>query len=370
MNCPLSIILRTAPHFRARIWLCFLTIAFSVSAQNQPSTTQTNGLSSDRVLVILDISAGMQKRSENLQRVVSQLFSSGFNGQVRRGDTIGMWTYNDTLHTGEFPLQRWSPQSARQITSVAAQFAQNQRYSKQSSLAPVMAQLTNIVADSDRITVVLVSDGSVSLAGTPFDSQIAEAFKLNASEQLRQAMPFVTVLRAVKGEFIGFKVNTPPWPTEYPAFPPEAIVAAPEPTNPPAAKVESPKPAPPSEPTAASVETNHPPTATTNPPALADSKPAPAEPVTNPLPTAAPGLPRPTSNVVKLPAPSTNIAKASAPATALPVSKPAGSSSIIPIVVGGTALVGLAMLCLALLRRARQPTRVSLITQSMNKNRK
>ena len=180
---------------RALFLLCLVAMAFRASAQNPPpGTNPTNRPSSDRYLVILEISSAMQKRATNVQDVIGQLFSSGFNGQLHRGDTIGMWTYNDSLHTGAFPLQRWTPQTVRQITSVAAQFTQNQRYSKRSSLSPVMAQLTNIVADSDRITVILVSDGSESLAGTPFESQISDAFKHNGEEQRRRAMPFVTVL--------------------------------------------------------------------------------------------------------------------------------------------------------------------------------
>ena len=374
MNCSPLICRHIALHVRVLLWLCFVTIAISGSAQNPPRTaTQTNELSTDRLLVILDISSGMQKRSENMQRVISQMFSSGFNGQLRRGDTIGMWTYNDSLHTGEFPLQRWTPQSARQVTSLAVQFAQNQRYANQSSLAPVMVQLTNVVADSDRITVVLVSDGSSTPAGTPFDAQIAEAFKLNMAEQLKQAMPFVTVLRAVKGEFVGFKVNTPPWPIEFPDFPPDLVIATPEPTNPPVAKIESLKPVEPvatNEPKSTSVETNYQTSTNTNPPVVVESKPTPPEPATNPSPIVAPGLPPPTPTVAQPLPPPTNTATASAQATDLPGSEPAGVSSIIPFVIGSVALVGLGILCLALLQRSRRPTRVSLITRSMNKDRK
>ena len=375
MNCSLPIIRPLTLRLCALFWLCLATIATSVSAQNPPLTaTQTNQLSTDRLLVILDISSNMQRRSENMQRIIGQIFSSGFGGQVRRGDTIGMWTFNDSLHTGEFPLQRWSPQAARQITSLAAQFAQNQRYSKLSTFPPVMAQLTNVIADSDRITVILLSDGSALPAGTPFDAEIAATFRLNADEQRRQAMPFVTVLRAVKGEFVGFKVSMPPWPIEYPAFPPEPTIAAPQPTNAPTAKTENPKPIAPVQtngPTSESVETNHPTPIITNQPVVVETKLTPPETVTNPSPTVATSLPSPATNTTKAPPPSrTNPPTAIAPATPLPISKPERDSSTIPIIVGGIALVGLGILCLALLQRSRRPKRVSLITRSMNKDRK
>ena len=103
-----------------------------------------------------------------------------------------------------------------------------------------MAQLTSVVADSDKITVILISDGSEPLAGTPFDVQIAEAFRLNAAEQRKQAMPFITVLRAAKGKFVSLRVNTPPWPFELPPYPGETVPVAPPvattPTNAPTAQ--------------------------------------------------------------------------------------------------------------------------------------
>ena len=372
MKCSLQNSRAFTFHFRALLWLCFASMAGF--AQNQPPmAVQTNQLSADRLLVILDISSNMQRRSENTQRIIGQIFSSGFSGQVRRGDTIGMWTFNDSLHTGEFPLQRWSPQAAQQITSLAAQFTQNQRYSKLSKWSPVMTQLTNVIADSDRITVILLSDGSALPAGTPFDAEIAAAFRLNADEQRRQTMPFVTVLRAVKGEFVGFKVSMPPWPIEYPAFPPEPIVAAPQPTNPPLAQIESSKPVVPvatNEPKSAKVETNLPSPTITPPPTVVESKPKPVEPVSNPpvaLATNSPSLVTNASRATPFP---TNIAKVSASPMHSPTNKPAESSSIIPLVIGGIALVGLAVLCLALLQRARRVTSVSLITRSMNKDRK
>ena len=62
-----------------------------------------------------------------------------------------------------------------------------------------------------------------ALTGTPYDAQIAEAYRTNAADQRKQQMPFLTVLRAAKGKFIGFTVNTPPWPVEFPKFPAEPV---------------------------------------------------------------------------------------------------------------------------------------------------
>ena len=379
MNCFPQIKQPTRALFRTILCLCFVATTLPGLAQTRQASGPTNQLSSERFLLILDISSAMQKRATNVLRTVGQVFASGFYGQLHRGDTIGMWTYNDTLHTGEFPLQRWTPQSFRQITSLAVQFTQNQRYSKRSNLSPVMAQLTNVVAGSEKITVILLSDGSESLTGTPFDEQISDAFKLNADEQRRQAMPFVAVLRAVKGKFVSFKVSTPPWPIEIPAFPVEPVAANPEHTNSPPAKVENSKPVTPvavAEPKPTSTEINNPtPTppipAVTNPPALVESKPTPAETSTNPPPAVTTTPPPLITNIAKTDFPPTNVAEASSPPQEMPLGKPARNLPSAPILVGaGIVLAGLAIVCVALLRRSRETTHVSLITRSMNKDRK
>ena len=38
-------------------------------------------------------------------------------------------------------------------------FLKSRKYEKTARLAPVIAQLKNVVADSDKITVLLISDG-------------------------------------------------------------------------------------------------------------------------------------------------------------------------------------------------------------------
>ena len=357
---------------RARFWtglilsVCLMALSLSGHAQTSPPG-RINRPTPGRYLIIIETSAAMQKRSTNVLRSVDQLLTSSLAGQLHRGDTIGMWTYNNELHAGAFPLQRWTPTAGKEIMLATVQFVHELTYSKQARLAPVMTQLTKVVADSDKITVILISDGSESPTGTPFDRQIAEAFKLNNAEQRRQAMPFVTILRAAKGEFVSFKVNTPPWPIELPAYPGEPASVTPAPTEitppPPKAKVTAPvKPVTPavvSEPLPVTPHTN---SSATNVVAVAVELP------TNPAPT-----------VVAAPPPApTNITPAANPTPVLPpepaTAATAGAENkmpVIPILIGaGIVLVGITILSLALLKRSRPPPRVSLITRSMNKGPK
>src|SRR5689334_16659499 len=80
----------------------------------------------NRFLLIVETSSPMQKRSAGLASTVDQIVRSGFQGQARPGDTIGIWTYNETLTAGEFPLQTWSKDGAKHISGGMLAFLADQ----------------------------------------------------------------------------------------------------------------------------------------------------------------------------------------------------------------------------------------------------
>jgi hypothetical protein len=218
-------------------------LTYSLAAQTTvPKTNAPPKPVTERFLLIVDTSAAMKKRAAKVEQVVGNLFAGGLGEQLHRGDTIGVWTYTDDLQAGQFPLQRWTPQTSGLIAQGIVDFLKSRKYEKTARLAPVIAQMQSVVADSDKITVLLISDGESALTGTPFDVPIAEAYRTNAADQRKQQMPFLTVLRAVKGKFIGFTVNTPPWPVEFPKFPVTPEPATPATTTPKAKLEPAPEP--------------------------------------------------------------------------------------------------------------------------------
>jgi hypothetical protein len=365
---------------------CLLALAFPVYSQTNIITApRTNHSSPERFLIIIEASSDMEKRALNVQRSVGLLLSRTLREELQRGDTIGLWTYDQELHTGKFPLQRWLPTAGKEIILATVQFVQQMHYARQARLDPVMAQLKSLVADSDKLTVILISSGNEAPTGTPFDEQIAEVFKLNVSEQRKQAMPFVTILRSLHGKFVGFKVNTPPWPFEVPAYPVQAetVLPTPAPTNattpakaeaaprPPAAKpiiILQPASAPAertntllpaSSPPAPSVVKSPPTEAPPNPPAVAAVTPPPVE-----MPIAPPPVERTSSPPAQPPSP------VPSPATVAPV-QPAMKTPVVPILIGaGVVVLGISLWCFLLVKRAREQPRVSLISRSMNRDGK
>jgi len=175
----------------------------------------------DRYLLVVETSRSMQRRADAVLQAVQDLLKSGLGGQLRRGDTLGIWTYNESLQAGRFPLQTWSPEAREGITLRTVAFLKEQTYEKQPSFDKVLPALNRLIEHSPLITIILVSSADEPIHGTAFDIQINQFCQKWHDEQQKARMPFATVLRAEDGRLTDFTVNTPPWPVQLPRLPQE-----------------------------------------------------------------------------------------------------------------------------------------------------
>lgn len=214
----------------------------SLVAQTPPPAKPASG----RYLFIVDTSSGMRTRSAALQKTVNNLLASGMNAQLRPGDTIGVWTFNEQLFAGQLPLQQWTPATEQLVASNIVAFLKAGKFEKQARFEAVWPELQPLVRESEKLTILLISDGSQPVSGTPYDRDINEFFKINAGKQKQKRLPLVVALRSYRGKFSGFTLNLPPWPVQLPMFPPEPkTAAAPKPKPPPPVKAPPPPAAPP-----------------------------------------------------------------------------------------------------------------------------
>jgi hypothetical protein len=190
----------------------------SLSAQTTPVSLPAV---SSRYLFIVETSRTMQPRTAGAQRAVRELLASSMRGQLRRGDSLGVWTFNDTLYTGKFPLQKWSLEAKDEIATSVASFVGNQKCEKKADFNPVVPALDKLVRGSDYITIILVTDGEERITGTPYNGQINEFFQLWRDQQRKAQMPFLTILRASHGTITHYAMNTAPWVVEMPPLAPE-----------------------------------------------------------------------------------------------------------------------------------------------------
>jgi len=179
----------------------------------------------NRCLLVVETSRSMQRRSDAVLQTVQEMLKSGLAGQLRRGDTLGVWTYNESLYAGRFPLQTWSPEAQKDIALRVAAFLKGQKYEKRASLDKVLPALKQLIRDSPLITVILISSAEEKMHGTPFDGPINEFYQKWQNDQQKARMPFVTVLRAQDGQLGDFTVNTPPFAVQMPRLPQERQLA-------------------------------------------------------------------------------------------------------------------------------------------------
>ena len=364
------------------------------------------GQSSNRWLFVFNTSSAMRDRVRGVEAVTQDLLTTAMHGNLRNGDTIGIWTYNTELHADEAPLQTWYPDAARSIAQNTLEFLSHHPYEKSASFDDVLANMLRVVNMSDVITVILISDGADPIKGTPFDAQLNRFYKENYRPQKKERMPVITVFRGEKGRMTTNTMNLAPWPVDIPTVPPPIIVkAAPR------------KPAPPAAPAPivpslviigkkAEITTNPPtdipehagelaPPVAVEPKAIAP-KAEVSSPVTSaakteptPPPAAAPAEPArapvvepPTSNgpaiaeAVKIPGTNETAAKWSD----APSPRPAETAAAVPQKsvfsgrnIGIVSVAFAALVCLLLVlaaRNARRAGRASLITRSLDREQK
>lgn len=203
--------------------VCVLLAAVS---QDHPLSAAPNAGAPvpNRWLLILDTAAAMQERAPASLQTLQALLGSGLQGQLRPGDTIGVWTFGEHLHAGQLPLQVWSGERRRQVATNILRFYAAQKYQHQADLDEVVPVMKRIVRESDVITVIIISDGGEDLHGTPFDPQINGVYMAWREQQQQARMPFVTVLRARRGRIISYAVSPAPWNIELPPLPAEVAV--------------------------------------------------------------------------------------------------------------------------------------------------
>jgi hypothetical protein len=332
-------------NFCARIFAALAAAFFSIPTAH---AQQTNGRAlENRFLIVFDTSAEMKKRVPMTKKALDSLFVTGMGGQLQTGDTIGVWTFDQNLRKGEFPLQVWSPDAAAKIDADMGSFATKQRYSKTANYGALQPLLDQLVQGSDRLTVVIFCDGETAMTGTPYDTGINQIFLQRQADQKSARQPFIIVLRAQLGKYAGCTVDFPPAGVDFPDFPPlPPPPPPPVPTNPPPAAPQHVRHI-----SIIMIGTN------------SDEKPTPPKlEVTNSPPPAAPTNAAAETNIAsapeKIPDTQTN---------ALATTENSSFDPNYSMAIGASFLVVAGGLTIFILRRARKNQHFSLITRSMKK---
>jgi hypothetical protein len=367
------------------VWLAFaIVLTASIARAERPAE--------NRFLFVVDTASAMRAYSNIVEQAIVELLNSDMKGELRVGDTIGLWTYSDKLRP-DFPMQVWSKADKNTIVGNVADFLRELRYEKRAHLDKVMPALQQVIKSSQKVTIIFVFDGSGMITGTPFDKDINELQKQYSHELHSAHVPFITVLAARNGAVFDYTINYPglvviphtaaPEPPPPDTNAPVAVEQAPTPPPKPQRKIEiimsgpshvaqaAPKPAP--VPPPVLVETPQPLPASAAPITPVTNILA-ASPATNgatniataPLP---PAITNAATNIAATPVPHVPVAL---PAPTLPPPASVGMSSgtqIALFIMAFSLLTIAVVLVVFLIRRSRAGPQSSLISQSIDRTR-
>ncbi len=362
----------------------------------------------NRFLFIIETTLSMRSRTNGVEEAMMALLNSGLHGELRKGDTLGLWSYGEQLRP-DFPMQVWSEENKGAIAETVQRYLRHLRYERWGHLERVWPAVQRVLAKSERLTVIFIYDGEDTVRGTPFDKDINDLQKHYRREFRSGHLPFVTILAGHYGEFFDYTINYPgsiavphtadPLPPPQTNAPPALAPAAPvEPK--PARRIEivmrgtpAAVPAPPPVAAAPAALTNQ--VVAEAPPAAVPAKPAEPAPPAAPPPqpaapvavqmtngAAAPASPAAPPPPVSAPAPVAPAASAPAPVSPVrPPGPPGPQPGLAPATLASTGAQAALFVCaislltiavalvILLVRRSRGRAHPSLITQSIDRSR-
>jgi hypothetical protein len=196
-----------------------------------------------RWLLVFETSIAMKNCLPATAVEVQNIFISGMSSQLRLADSVGVWTFGKKLRTGDYPLFAWVPRMAASDATDLINFLDRQHYLDSARFGVLRPALKQVIAHSQRLTIVIFCDGLDDFKLTPYDDGINQTFKQLKDGRNKMQQPFVVVVRTQNGEFVGATVNLPPGNLDFPPFPPlpqDLQAAPPNSPSPPAVVVPPP----------------------------------------------------------------------------------------------------------------------------------
>ena len=161
----------------------------------------------NRFLFILETSSGMTKLEHGGRQAVFDLIYSGVDGRMRRGDTYGIWPFNEQVFSGLVPMQTWDPQKKLEQASAVGRYLRTHKYEKEGNFPLLMKQLQSVVRGAQDVNIFIVTDGNTAFAGTLFDQVINAGFEANRAQVQNGKKPLVVTLVARQGAFTAASVT-------------------------------------------------------------------------------------------------------------------------------------------------------------------
>lgn len=202
---------------------CALLLGLAAPTQEKARQVPT----AERFLFVVDTSSSMKRLDAANRQALFDLVYYGLNGRMLPGDTFGIWTFDEDIHTGEFPLQIWNPAQNLELASQAATFLKSRRYKGETRSQPMVGKLMSVIRAVKDVNIFVISDGDAALTGTAVDEAVNASYTAKAGDRRKAKKPFVTTLVARNANIVYGLVTIAGEPIELPPRPaPRSIAKA------------------------------------------------------------------------------------------------------------------------------------------------
>jgi hypothetical protein len=185
----------------------WMVLATAMAAPQPSKPAKPPKPEGNRYLFILETSAGMTRLEHGGRQAIFDLIYSGVDGRMRRGDTYGIWPFNEQVFSGLVPMQTWDPQKRLEQASAVGRYLRTHKYEKEGNFELLMKQIHAVVRGAKDVNIFVVTDGNTPFAGTAFDQVINAGFETNRMQVQTAKKPLVVTLVARQGAFTSASVT-------------------------------------------------------------------------------------------------------------------------------------------------------------------
>ena len=176
-----------------------------------------------RFLIGVDVSYSTARSASAIHGAVKDVISSGFMGQIRPGESYGVWLYSERVQKLGFEVWTGTPNGVA-IQSTLTALARIKPRGR-ADFRELLAQMAPLARTNQTFTLVLVTDGEDEVRGTPFDAKINRLFEQNGRQLRQERRGFLVGMLAEGGYWVRHTISETGFNLELP-LPTQAAAAA------------------------------------------------------------------------------------------------------------------------------------------------
>lgn len=199
-------------------WIVITLLCGMVAASAAPSEPPKP--TGNRYLLVVDTSSAMGKLEHGGRQAVFDLIHSGLQEMMRPGDTFGVWTFQEEVYAGVFPIQVWNPAERVALASRVGTFLKGHPYKGKARLDAAFSRVMTLVRGVKDVNIIFVCSPNAQTKDLgPFP-----AWEQQAPRAKKAKKPVIIGMAALDGQIAHRSIVIEGDPLDLPVPPPQLAI--------------------------------------------------------------------------------------------------------------------------------------------------